>query len=138
MKKSFKIIISIFMLIIATFGVGCNKEAKPVLITIQEQYLTANATLYDYMLTLKSNNIFDFEVSNGAYGVFITKLNGVENGLGSNPCWLIYTTCATWQDNSSWGTTIEHNGKSYRSTTVGASNITVSLNEEYLFYYTRF
>ena len=90
------------------------------------------------MVLLKNDGKLTFTAQNGTWGLFITSVNGVSNGLGDNPCWMIYTDDIAYKDTSEWGTKITLNGKEYSSATVGVSFIVVTDGCEYVLNYTKF
>lgn len=138
MKRIISIFLSIALLCACTIFSGCNKNAQEVEITIEQKYLNNDNTLYDYMLTLKQNKKLDFKCESGAYGMFILEMNGVSNGFGGNPCWMVYTDAKEWQDLSEWGGTVVENGVEYRSTSVGISSIKVKVGQKYIFKLVKF
>ena len=128
-------------LIAALMFVGCGKnQADPVIILVdhEEYAFSDETTLYDYMLMLKDDGKIDFTCSEGAYGAFITSVNGVENGIAGNPCWMIYTDDPEYVDNSEWGTEIQADGKTFRSATAGISGIKITDGCRYVLFLTAF
>lgn len=138
MKKVIALFLSIALLCACTIFFGCNKSAEEVEITIEQKYLKEDCSLYDYMVVLERKGKIDFKCESGAYGMFILEINGVSNGIGGNPCWMVYTDAKEWQDLSEWGDTVVKNGVEYRSASVGISSIMVSSGQKYMFKLVKF
>ena len=143
-----KIILTLLIVVLATstlclFACDKQKQAKgvnPVVIKVSanDYQITEETTLYDYMLMLKNDNKLNFTAINSDNGMFITSVNGTENGLGYNPCWMIYTDDDNFKDASGWTGPITVNGKSYAVASVGASSLYVTDGCEYVLYYASF
>ena len=98
MKKTLFALLTVLILTATLFTVACKKKSSPVnpvVITVSdgEYPITAETTLYDYMILLENGGKLSFTAtwSGAELGWFITSVNGVSNGTGSNPCWMIYT-----------------------------------------------
>ena len=141
MKKTIAFIVSFLLCLSCLCFVACdNKNADPVVIKVDasKYEITSTTTLNDYMNILELNGELDFTTSFGAYGAFITSVNGVSNGVGGNPCWMVYTDDPAYKDLSEWGTKITIGEKEYVSATMGISGIIVSDGYSYVLYYTSF
>ncbi|MBO5714414.1 MAG: hypothetical protein J6R83_03205 [Clostridia bacterium] len=139
MKKLLTLTFAIIA-VLSTLLTGCNKEAENVVFTVDaEKYtITETMTLNDYMNLLEDDGELSFTTSSGAYGMFITSVNGVKNGIGGNPCWMVYTDDPDFSDTSDWGTEVEIDGKTYKSTTLGISGVIVKANATYVLSYVTF
>lgn len=139
MKKLLTLTLAIIA-VLSTLLVGCNNEVKDVVFTVDatKYEITETTTLNDYMGFLEVDGKLSFTTSDSAYGMFITSVNGVKNGIGSNPCWMVYTDDPDYSDTSDWGTEITVDGKTYKSTTLGISGIIVKANATYVLSYVQF
>ena len=139
MKKLLTFTLAIIA-VFSTFLVGCNKDAEDVVFTVDmaKYEITETTTLNDYMNLLEIDGELSFTTSSGVYGMFITSVNGVKNGIGGNPCWMVYTDDPEFSDTSDWGTEVVVDGKTYKSTTVGISSVIVKANATYVLSYVEF
>ncbi len=53
-----------------------------------------DTTVYDVMCYLEGEEKLSFESTSSQYGEMMKSINGKANGLGDNPCWLLYTSDA--------------------------------------------
>ena len=144
MKKLTKLL-ALFLVLVSVFAfTACDNpksdEVENVIITIdaQKYEITETTTLNDYMNYLEIDGELSFTTSSSTYGLFITSVNGVKNGVGSNPCWMIYTDDANYVDTSDWATSITEGEKTYVSATMGISGIIVSDGCTYVLSYQTF
>ena len=140
MKKLIALTLSLIAIFSTLLMVGCNKDVENVIFTVDgEKYqITETMTLNDYMNLLEDDGVLSFTTSSGVYGMFITSVNGVKNGIGSNPCWMVYTDDPDFSDTSDWGTEVVVDGKTYKSTTLGISGVIVKSGASYVLSYVQF
>ena len=128
-------------LLLALVFVACsNGEAENVVFTADgaKYQITETTTLNDYMNALELDGKLSFTTSSSIYGMFITSVNGVKNGIGGNPCWMVYTDDPDFSDTTDWGTEITIDGKTYKSTTLGISGVIVKSGMTYVLSYVQF
>lgn len=111
-----------------TFLCGCGAERKTVVLTPQEEF--AGKTLSEFMTSEKDAGRLDFTIENS----MVTSVNGVKNT--TNTFWMLYTDDAD-NSNSAWGT-IEYDGKTYASATLGATELIIAKDCTYIWVYTKF
>lgn len=140
MKKLLALTLTLVAILSTFLMVGCNNQEENVVFTVDaEKYtITETMTLNDYMNLLEDDGVLSFTTSSSAYGMFITSVNGVKNGVGSNPCWMVYTDDPDFSDTSDWGTEITVDGKTYKSTTLGISGVIVKSGMTYVLSYVQF
>lgn len=126
--------LTLFIVVLLAFSlVGCKKTIanvdtveNKVVITITDQ-VEQDVTLFEFMGVLKDNNLLTYEYNTGAYGAYITSINGVQAAL--NQFWGLYS------DDEEFTTTtdqIECNGKVYSQTILGAESLIVKQNKTYI------
>ena len=135
MKKLLSLTLTLIALVFCF--AGCNKDVKPVVFTADSSVMTITeeTTLYDYMTALKEQGKLDFTAEDGSYGKFLSSVNGVSNGVGNNPCWMIYSDDEQYTNNE-WGQT-EIDGKVYASATLGISDLPVKEGATYVLSYVK-
>ncbi|MBE5732000.1 MAG: hypothetical protein E7353_03095 [Clostridiales bacterium] len=137
-----KIITSVFValtILVSLFCVSCSKPT-PKVIKESDTYFVINVTdnvesgttLYDYMVTLRSDGEIDFTDADG----MITSLNGISNKSDWSEAWMIYTTDED-NSNTAWGL-VEYNGKTYGSAAFGAEQLVIKKGESYIWLYQSF
>ena len=124
--------ISLFALI------SCNQEkpVEPVCIRV-ENAVAENVTLLDYMNDLREAGELEFESVTGLYGEMIKSINGTANGVGDNPCWMLYTSDAT-EGVSDLSYSYEYEGQTLGSAWLGVSAMPVKQGHIYVWVYTAF
>lgn len=134
-KKLLALIVALAMVTSAFMLVACgktkfDKDKKELAITVSGgvMEITAETTLEDYMNKLQEKKEVSFDGSTSEYGLYITKINDVEAGMGE--AWMLYTTDAANSD-SEWGS-YEYDGKTLGSATLGVSNLIVKEGETYV------
>ena len=126
--------LTLFIVVLLAFSlVGCKKTIanvdtveNKVIITVTDQ-VEEDTNLFEFMGVLKDNNLLTYEYNTGAYGAYITSINGVQADL--NEFWGLYS------DDEEFTTTtdqIECNGKVYSQTILGAESLIVKQNKTYI------
>lgn len=141
MKKLLSLTLTLMTLLSTLVLVACsNGEVENVVFTADgaKYEITETTTLNDYMNALELDGKLSFTTSSSIYGMFITSVNGVKNGIGGNPCWMVYTDDPDYMDTSDWGTKITIDGKTYKSTTLGISGVIVKSGMTYVLSYVQF
>ncbi len=140
MKKLLALTLTLVAILSTFLMVGCGNDAENVVFTVDgtKYQITESTTLNDYMNLLEDDGELYFTTSSSAYGMFITSVNGVKNGVGSNPCWMVYTDDPDYMDTSDWGTEVVIDGKTYKSTTLGISSVIVKAGATYVLSYVQF
>lgn len=129
MKKTYRVLLALFIAIIAIFFVACGGPAEPVAIIVDagKYAVTPDTTLKDYMDEMKRTGEITFSLSNG----MITEINGKANGVKSY--WMLYTDDAENSD-SGWGT-FEYENAVYSSAKLGAEDLIIKDGYTYLWVY---
>ena len=116
---------------------GCGAKTKVlketdefIVITPSENF--AGKTLKECMDDLKAHGELDFTVKSG----MISSINGIDNPADYSYCWMLYTDDAE-NSNDTWGT-IEHEGKTYASATLGATELVIARDCTYIWVFTKF
>ena len=141
MKKLLSLALTLMTLLSTLVFVACsNDEVENVVFTADgaKYQITETTSLNDYMNALELDGKLSFTTSSSIYGMFITSVNGVKNGIGGNPCWMVYTDDPDFSDTSDWGTEITIDGKTYKSTTLGISGVIVKSGMTYVLSYVQF
>jgi hypothetical protein len=126
--------LTLFIVVLLAFSlVGCKKTIanvdtveNKVIITVTDQ-VEEDTNLFEFMGVLKDNNLLTYEYNTGAYGAYITSINGVQADF--NQFWGLYS------DDEEFTTTtdqIECNGKVYSQTILGAESLIVKQNKTYI------
>ena len=141
MKRIYAILLTLALFVSTAAFVACgNKEelSETCVIKVDADVyeITEETTLLEYMEKLSNDGKLTFKSQNGAYGVMIKEINGLANGLGDNPCWLLYTDDEANSD-TTWGTYV-YEGKTYSSATLGASSLIVKEGCTYIWHYEQF
>ncbi|MBO5327991.1 MAG: hypothetical protein J6B04_02320 [Clostridia bacterium] len=143
MKNKF---LALFLSVVALFSAialsGCAKRLEVVVgddgktesvifkISANVMEISPDSSVYDYMLALKEDGLFDFTSENSNFGQTILSVNGIENYVAENglsgKSWMIYTDLTTLDDvvysNAEYGT-YEHDGKTLNSASYGVSGL---------------
>ena len=148
MKRKIRIFFSCtFALLFVLFGlVSCKKpngETKSlVLETVTETLVVMKiveaeegATALSALTKLQEEGKIQFESKNGAFGAYITSVNGkAEQSSGSSGySWMLYTSDDE-HSSTEYGS-IEYNGKTYGQAGMGASMLVVKEGEYYIWAY---
>ncbi len=136
MKRLTKVLILLLALIYIFSLTACGKN--PVTITEDSVFITAKSSEYDiegktlseFMEVLSDDNKLTFEIGNG----MVTSINGKANA--NNSYWMLYTDDVE-NSNSAWGT-VEHEGKTYSSAALGATELVVKDGATYVWVYQSF
>ena len=110
------------------FLFGCGAEGKKVVLSPQSEFV--GQTLSEFMENEKEQGCLDFAIENG----MVVSLDGVKNT--TNTFWMLYTDDAG-NSNNAWGT-IEYNGKTYASATLGATELVIAKDCTYIWVFTKF
>lgn len=107
-------------------------QVEDVVITVsgEQMTLTDTTTLADYMLSLKSSGLIDYEIKDG----MVTSINGTANKNSSY--WMLYTSDAD-NANTAWGT-VDYDGNTYGSAILGAESLVVKEGCLYIWSYTTY
>lgn len=136
-RKIISVLLSLLTVACLLFAVGCDEKKTSatvstvgdtkVLICIDEA--AEGTTLIDVLNALKEEDKLTFEAETGAYGAFITSVNGKANvteSASSGSSWMIYTSNA---ENGYEDFTVTVEGVVYYSAAVGASQLAVKTGE---------
>lgn len=105
-------------------------DENTVVITVAEDYDVEGKTLKDYMDYLVAEDELAYEISDG----MIVSLNGKANT--TNSYWMLYTSDEA-NANTAWGT-IEYDGHTYGSATLGAPSLPLAEGAVYVWSYQTF
>lgn len=105
-------------------------DENTVVITVAEDYDVEGKTLKDYMDYLVAEDELAYEISDG----MIVSLNGKANT--TNSYWMLYTSDEA-NANTAWGT-IEYDGHTYGSATIGAPSLPLAEGAVYVWSYQTF
>ena len=134
MKKFLAVAISLIAIAVCALSVACGKnpvtaDENTVFITVTDKSYN-DKTLSEYMNHLQDEGKLSFEIKDG----MVTSINGKSNT--TNSYWMLYTD-DTENANEAWGT-FEHEGKTYGSAAVGASDLKIKENCVYIWSYQTF
>lgn len=142
MKRIKVFLISCMLVVLCAFGfVGCKKGGKAeatllsatdTQVVIRVDSVEGDAVLLTAMENLQGKGELTFSISGG----MVTSINGVENGVGNNPCWMVYTSDSEMAD-TSW-VTVEYDGQTLGLAVVGAEDLTVVKGAIYVWAYQSF
>ena len=142
MKRIKVFLFSCILFVLCAVGfTACNKGGKveatllsatDTQVVIRVDKTDGNAVLLNAMETLQEKGELTFTLTDG----MVTALNGVENDVDYNPCWMIYTSDSE-MESTEWGT-VEYDGEILGSAIVGVENLTVIEGGIYLLYYQGF
>ena len=137
MKVFRKVLVGLLLALTAVLSsvlfFACGKSAdgvKPLVIVADEN--AAGKTLLEVMSEMEENGEFSYKVKDG----MIVEINGTENDLDYNPCWMLYTSDQE-NSNTAWGE-YEYNGETLGSASVGADSLIVKSGEAYVWVYQEF
>jgi hypothetical protein len=114
-----------------------DKDGANTIVVIQVDETDGKANVFNAMEYLKAQGELSYVAQDGAYGAFITEINGkgaAQTGANSGYSWMLYTSDKDYA-NPDMGT-VEYGGNTYGSATVGASSVIVKAGEYYIWYYT--
>ena len=114
----------------ACTGSNAGGDENTVVITVAEDYDVEGKTLKDYMDYLVAEDELAYEISDG----MIVSLNGKANT--TNSYWMLYTSDEA-NANTAWGT-IEYDGHTYGSATLGAPSLPLAEGAVYVWSYQTF
>lgn len=141
MKKQQKILIVVA--IVALLAVSCfafaacgkkyvQQKDTAVYFTVDKDVM-ANVdgkTLQDYMDALVKKDQLTYSGDSTAYGLMINTVNDIKADANKGEYWFLYSDDDEYS-NGDWGT-YELNGKTYKSTTLGASSLPIKIGCTYV------
>ena len=127
MKKTVSLLL--VLVIACVFLCACDAVGKKVVLTPQSEFV--GQALSEFMTAEKDKGKLDFTVDDSG---MVTSIDGIKNT--TNKFWMLYTDDAENSD-TAWGT-IEHDGKTYASATLGATALIIAENCTYIWVYTAF
>ena len=137
MKVFRKVAVSLLLVLTAALSsvwfLACGKSAdgvEPLVIVADES--AAGKTLLQVMSEKEEDGEFSYKIKDG----MIVEINGTENDLDYNPCWMLYTSDQE-NSNTAWGE-YEYNGETLGSASVGADSLIVKSGEVYVWVYQEF
>ena len=137
MKVFCKVVVSLLLVLTAALSsvwfFACGKSAdgvEPLVIVADES--AAGKTLLQVMSEKEEDGEFSYKIKDG----MIVEINGTENDLDYNPCWMLYTSDQE-NSNTAWGE-YEYNGETLGSASVGADSLIVKSGEVYVWVYQEF
>ena len=136
MKKTLKLLSIIFATALIAFSLSAcvktvvttNENSVIILADSSVMTITETTTLKDYMDKLVEQEKLTFSGSDSDYGIYITKINGIE--ATGKTAWMLYTDDA---DNSTpaWGE-ITYNEKTYASANLGCESLVIKEGKTYI------
>ena len=87
-------------------------------------------TLQDYMDALVKKDQLTYSGDSTAYGLMINTVNDIKADANKGEYWFLYSDDDEYS-NGDWGT-YELNGKTYKSTTLGASSLPIKIGCTYV------
>lgn len=137
MKVFRKVMVSLLLVLTTALSsvwfFACGKSAdgvEPLVIVADES--AAGKTLLQVMSEKEEDGEFSYKIKDG----MIVEINGTENDLDYNPCWMLYTSDQE-NSNTAWGE-YEYNGETLGSASVGADSLIVKSGEVYVWVYQEF
>ena len=141
MKKQQKILIVVA--IVALLAVSCfafaacgkkyvQQKDTAVYFTVDKDVM-ANVdgkTLQDYMDALVKKDQLTYSGESTAYGLMIDTVNDIKADASKGEYWFLYSDDDEYS-NGDWGT-YDLNGKTYKSTTLGASSLPIKIGCTYV------
>lgn len=126
MKK----IVALFLCVVlaCVFLCGCDNVGKKVVLSPSENFV--GKTLSEFMQSEKDQDKLDFVIEKS----MVVSIDGIKNT--TNTYWMLYTDDAE-NSNDAYGT-IEHEGKTYASATLGAESLIIAEGCVYIWVYTKF
>ncbi len=142
MKKIKLFLISYLFFALCAFGlVACNKggeveatllSATDTQVVIRVDKTDGNAVLLNAIESLQEKGEITFTLSNG----MVTSINGVENDVDYNPCWMLYTSDSEMAS-MEWGS-VEYDGQVCGSAILGVGDLTLVAGAVYVWSYQSF
>ena len=139
MKRIKVFLFSCILFVLCAVGfTACNKGGKveatllsatDTQVVIRVDKTDGNAVLLNAMETLQEKGELTFTLTDG----MVTALNGVENDVDYNPCWMIYTSDSEMAS-AEWGT-VEYDGQTLGSAALGAEDLIVAKDAIYIWKY---
>ncbi len=117
----------------ALFFYSCGKSAdgvEPVVIVADES--AEGKTLLAVMEEMEAAGELSYKVKDG----MIVEINGTENDIDYDPCWMLYTSDAE-NSSTAWGE-YDYEGQILGSANYGAESLLVKAGEIYVWVYQEF
>ena len=142
MKKQQKILIVVAivaLLVVSCFAfAACGKKYvqqkdTAVYFTVDKDVM-ANVdgkTLQDYMDALVKKDQLTYSGDSTAYGLMINTVNDIKADANKGEYWFIYSDDEE-NTTTEWAPAIEFEGKTYKSTTLGASSLPIKIGCTYV------
>lgn len=137
MKRLSRFLVGVLLAATAVFAsiffYSCGKSAdgvEPVVIVADES--AEGKTLLTVMEEMKERGALSYKVKDG----MIVEINGTENDMDYNPCWMLYTSDAE-NSSTAWGE-YEYEGQILGSANYGAESLLVKVGEIYVWVYQEF
>ena len=136
MKVFRKVVVSLLLVLTAMvssiwlFACGKSADGEPLAIVADEN--AAGKTLIEVMSEKEDAGELSYQVKNG----MVVAINGTENDIDFDPCWMLYTSDEENSD-TTWGA-YEYAGEVLGSASVGAEDLIVKSGEIYVWVYQTF
>ena len=137
MKRLSRVVIGAFLVAMTVLAsvlfFSCGKSAdgvEPVVIVADES--ADGKTLLSVMEEMEEAGELSYKVKDG----MIVEINGTENDIDYDPCWMLYTSDAE-NSSTAWGE-YEYEGQILGSANYGADNLIVKSGEIYVWVYQEF
>ena len=137
MKRLSKFFVGVLLTATAVFAAlffySCGKSAdgvEPVVIVADES--AGGKTLLAVMEEMEAAGELSYKVKDG----MIVGINGTENDIDYDPCWMLYTSDAE-NSSTAWGE-YDYEGQILGSANYGAESLLVKAGEIYVWVYQEF
>ena len=137
MKRLSRVVIGAFLVVMTVFAsaflFSCGKSTdgvEPVVIVADES--AGGKTLLSVMEEMEETGELSYKVKDG----MIVEINGTENDIDYDPCWMLYTS-DTENSSTAWGE-YEYEGQILGSANYGADSLIVKSGEIYVWLYQEF
>lgn len=135
MKKT----VAFIVCLILACALFCGCGAKTKVLKETDEFIVINPsadfvgkTLEECMNDLKERGKLDYKIESE----MVVSINNIDNPADYSSCWMLYTDDAE-NSNAAWDT-IEYNGKTYSSSSLGATALTIAEGCAYIWVYTEF
>ena len=137
MKRLSRVVVGAVLAVMTVFAsvffFSCGKSADgvaPVVIVADEN--AGGKTLLSIMEEMEEAGALSYKVKDG----MIVGINGTENDIDYDPCWMLYTS-DTENSSTAWGE-YEYEGQILGSANYGADSLLVKTGEIYVWVYQEF
>ena len=148
MKRKIYLFVTFLLTLIMNVAclVACEKDGETKAVSLEQVTQTMvvmkvteaeeNATALSALTKLKEEGLIEFTAVDGAYGAYITSINGKEeiSSGTSGYSWMLYTSDTEFSS-TEYGA-VEYNGVSYGQASLGASSLIVKAGQYYIWAYT--